>query len=168
MRALPRAREDASSDLKAATLRLTAFVRRPDIREGGRANGGPAPLRWLSAVVGPTPAQHIVFHADVRAVQEHTARLQRLAQARPAHVQAWRVSPVIAALQALRGGPCPGAVPLVADMGDLTRCDSPRDLMQFLGVIPSAYSSGAHRRQGAMTKAGTTHARRVLVAGAWA
>ena len=53
-------------------------------------------------------------------------------------------------------------------MGDLTRFDSPRELMQYLGLMPSEYSSGAQRRQGAITKAGTTHARRVLVEGAWA
>jgi transposase len=60
------------------------------------------------------------------------------------------------------------AVTLVAAMGDLTRFESPRALMKFLGLIPSEHSSGAQRRQGAITKAGTTQARRVLVAGAWA
>ena len=57
---------------------------------------------------------------------------------------------------------------LVAEMGDLTRFESPRALMKFLGLIPSEYSSGAHRRQGSITKAGNTHARRVLCEGAWA
>jgi transposase len=71
-------------------------------------------------------------------------------------------------LHALRGGQFPVAVTLVAEMGDLTWCESPRELMKFMGVIPSEYSSGAHRRQGAITKAGNTHARRVLVEGAWA
>ena len=63
MRALSRAREDALSDLKDATFRLKAFVLRHDIRDSGRANGGPAPLRWLAAVVCPTPAPHIVLQA---------------------------------------------------------------------------------------------------------
>jgi transposase len=45
--------------------------------------------------------------------------------------------------------------------------DNPRELMQFLGLIPSEYSSGERRRQGALTKAGNTHARRALVEGAW-
>jgi transposase len=53
-------------------------------------------------------------------------------------------------------------------MGELTRFESPRELMQFLGLIPSEHSSGEQRRPGALTKAGNTHARRVLVAGAWA
>jgi transposase len=134
----------------------------------GRANWGPAHLRWLSEVVCPTPAQHIVFQAYVRAVQEHTERLQRLEQERHEHVKAWRLSPVIDALQALRGVQFTVAVTLVAAMGDLTRFDSPRELMKYLGLIPSEYSSGAQRRQGSITKAGNTHARRVLVEGAWA
>ena|SRR5215813_822008 len=62
MRDLTRAREDALSDLKDAKVRLKAFLLRHDIRDVGRANGGPAHLRWLSEVVCPTPAQHSVFH----------------------------------------------------------------------------------------------------------
>jgi transposase len=135
---------------------------------GGRAPIGPAPLRWRSAVVWPTPAQHSVLQAYGRAVQEHTARLQRLAQALHEHVQAWRVSPVIDALQALRGGPCTVAGTLGAALGDLTRFDSPRALMTSRGVMPAEDSSGAPRRQGAMTQAGHPHARHVVVAGAWA
>jgi transposase len=168
MRDLTRAREAAISDGKDAHFRLKAFWLRHDIRSTGRANWGPAPLRWLSAVVGPTPTPHMVFHAYVRAVQEQTERLQRLEQARHEHGQAWRLSPVVEALQAWRGVPCTVAVTLRADMGDLTRCETPRALRPCLGLTPSAYSSGAQRRQGAMTTAGHTQARRVLVAGAWA
>jgi len=65
---------------------------------------------------------------------------------------------------------CPdtSAVTLVADMGDLTRFDSPRERMKYRGLLPSEYSSGAPRRQGSSTKAGNPQARRVLVAGAGA
>ena len=168
IRDLTRAREDAISDLQDAQCRLQALLLRHDIRYTGRANWGPAHLRWLSEVVCPTPAQQIVFQEYVRAVQEHTARLQRLEQELHEHVKAWRLSPVIDALQALRGVQFTVAVTLVAAMGDLTRFDSPRELMKYLGLIPSEYSSGAQRRQGSITKAGNTHARRVLVEGAWA
>ena len=57
---------------------------------------------------------------------------------------------------------------MVAEMGALTRFDTPRELMKFLGLIPSEYSVGEQRRQGSITKAGNAHARRVLVEGAWA
>ena len=168
IRDLTRAREDAISDLKDAKLRLKAFLLRHDIRYTGQANWGVAHLRWLSEVVCHTPAQQIVFQASVRAVNEHSERLQRLAQALHEHVKAWRLYPVVEALQAWRGVQFTVAVTLVAEMGDLTRFESPRELMKFMGLIPSEYSSGEQRRQGAMTKAGNTHARRVLVEGAWA
>ena len=83
-------------------------------------------------------------------------------------MNAWRLHPVVEALQALRGVPFTVAVTMVAESGDLTRFDTPRALMKFLGLIPSEYSSGERRQQGAMTKAGNTHARRALVEGAWA
>jgi transposase len=168
IRDLTRAREDAISDCKDAKFRLKAFLLRHDIRSVGRANWGPAHLRWLSEVVCPTPVQHIVFQEYVRAVSEHSERLQRLEHELLEHVQAWRLSPVVEALQALRGVQFTVAVTLVAEMGDLTRFESPRELMKFLGLIPSESSSGAQRRQGSITKAGNTHARRVLVEGAWA
>jgi transposase len=168
IRDLSRAREDTLSDLKDAKFRLKAFVLRHDIRYVGRANWNPAHLRWLSEVVCPTPAQHIVFQEYIRAVTEHTERLQRLEQELHDHVKAWRLHPVVEALQALRGVQFTVAVTMVADIGDLSRCDTPRELMKFLGVIPSAYASGERRQQGSMTKAGNTHARRALVEGAWA
>jgi transposase len=168
IRDLTRAREDTLCDLKSAKFRLKAFLLRQDIRYVGRANWNPAHLRWLSEVVCPTPAQQIAFQEYVRAVNEHTERLQRLEQELQEQVKSWRLHPVVDALQALRGVQFIAAVTMVAEMGDLTRFDTPRELMKFLGLIPSEYSSGDQRRQGSITKAGNTHARRVLVEGAWA
>jgi transposase len=168
IRDLCRAREDAIADLKAAKFRLKAFLLRHDIRYTGQATWGPAHLRWLSEVVCPTPAQHIVFQEYVRAVTEHTERLQRLEQELQEHVKSWRLNPVVEALQALRGVQFTVAVTTVAELGDLTRFENPRQLMKYLGLIPSEYSTGERRRQGAITKAGNTHARRALVEGAWA
>src|SRR6266545_3690998 len=128
MRDLSRAHEDALSALNDAKCRLNACLLRQDSRDVGRANGGPAHRRWRSAVVCPTPAQPLVLQADVHAVQEHAARLQRLAQARHAQVTSWRLNPVVAALQALRGVQVPVAVTMVAAIGDLTRVATPRAL----------------------------------------
>ena len=167
MRDLTRAREDTLRDLKAAKFRLKAFLLRHDIRYTGSATWGPAHLRWLSEVVCPTPAQQIVFQEYVRAVNEHTERLGRLERELQDQVQSWRLYPVVEALQALRGVQFTVAVTTVAELGDLTRFDNPRQLMKFLGLIPSEYPSGERRRQGTITKAGNTHARRALVEGAW-
>jgi transposase len=168
IRDLTRAREDALRDLKAAKFRLKAFLLRHAIRYTGRASWGPAHLRWLAEVVCPTPAQQIVFQEYVRAVTEHTERLQRLKQELHEQVKSWRLHPVVEALQALRGVQFTVAAITVAELGDLSRFDNPRQLMKFLGLIPSEYSSAAKRRQGSITNAGNTHARRALVEGAWA
>jgi transposase len=61
-----------------------------------------------------------------------------------------------------------GAVIMVAALGDLTRFENPRQLMKFLGLIPSESSPGEKRRQGSITQTGNPHARRALVEGAWA
>jgi transposase len=96
-------------------------------------------------VVCPTPAQQIVFQEYVRAVTEPTERLQRLEQALQEQAKAWRFRPVVDALQALRGVQFTVAVTTVADLGDLTRFETPRQLMKLLGVIPSEYSTGERR-----------------------
>ena len=168
LRDLSRGREDAMRDLKAAKYRLKALLLRQDIRYTGRANWNAAHLRWLSEVVCPTPAQQIVFQEYVRAVTEQHDRLQRLESALHEQVKSWRLYPVVEAIQALRGVELTGAVILIAELGDLTRFDTPRQLMSYLGLTPSEYSSGERRRQGGITKAGNTHARRALVEGAWA
>ena len=147
LRDLSRARAETRSDLQAAKLRLKAFFLRHDIRSTGRTNWSPAPLRWLSAGVCPTPAPHIVLQAYVRAVNIHTERRQRLAQERQEQVQSWRLHPVVEALQALRGVQCtvavtPVAVTPVAALGDLTRVENPRARMQCLGRIPRGICHG--------------------------
>src|SRR5712692_4245898 len=157
LRDLGRAREDALKDIKAAKARLKAFLLRQDRRYEGRANWGPAHLRWLAEVVCPTPAQQIVFHEYVRAVSEHQERLQRLEAALQTQVQTWRWVPVVEAIQALRGVPFTGALTLIADLGDLNRFDNPRQLMSSLGLTPSEHTRGERRRQGALPKTGNSH-----------
>src|SRR3989454_3875712 len=79
-----------------------------------------------------------------------------------------RWAPVVAALQALRGVSFITAVALVAELGDLTRFGHPRELMAYLGLVPSEHSSGPSVRRGAITKAGNPHVRRLLAESAWA
>lgn len=104
----------------------------------------------------------------MRAVTDHTTRLERLEQALQEQTKTWRLVPVVEALQALRGVQCTVAVTIVAELGDLTRFDHPSQLMSYLGLIPSEYSSGERRHQRSITKAGNSHARRALIEGAWA
>jgi transposase len=163
IRDLARAREDALHDLNAARYRLKALLLRNDLRYAGRANWGAEHLRWLARLVLPTPAQQIVFQEYVRTVTERTELLRRLEAELLEQARSWRLYPVVEALQALRGVQFTVAITTMAELGDLTRFDHPRQLMSYLGLTPSEHSSGDRRRLGGITKAGNGHARRVLI-----
>ena len=115
-----------------------------------------------------TPPQQIVFQEYLRAVSEQHERRQRMEHELHEAVQGWRLYPMVQAIQALRGVELTSAVIVMTELGDLTRFANPRQLMSYLGLTPSEYSSGARRHQGGITKAGNSHARRALVEGAWA
>jgi len=163
VRDLSRAREASLGVLKDAKLRLKSFLLRHGHHYSGRANWNAAHLRYLAKVVCPTPAQQIVFQEYVRTVTERTELLQRLEAELLEQAKPWRLYPVVEALQALRGVQFTVAITTIAELGDLTRFDNPRQLMSYLGLTPSEYSSGDRRRLGGITKAGNGHARRVLI-----
>jgi transposase len=163
VRDLARAREDALWDLNAARFRLKALLLRNDIRYTGRAHWGDEHRRWRARFVFPTPAQQIMFQESVRTVTERTELLQRLAAALREQAKPWRMYPVVEALQALRGVQFTVAIITVAELGDLTRFDNPSELMKYLGLTPTEYTSANRRRLGGITKVGTGHARRALV-----
>jgi len=168
IRDLCRAREDAVSDLKTAKHRIKSFLLRHDIRFNGKADWKTPHLRWLGEVKCETSAQQVVFQEYVRAMAQGFERVGRLEIELTQHVKSWRLSPVVEALQALRGVRFTVAVTAIAELGDLTRFEKPRQLMAYLGLHPSEHSTGERRRLGGITKTGNTHARRALVEGAWA
>src|SRR5699024_6633172 len=83
-------------------------------------------------------------------------------------LKTWSMRPVIEALMALRGVSFITAMTTIAELGDITRFDSPGQLMAYLGLVPSEHSSGNSRHQGGITTTGNGHVRRVLVESAWA
>jgi transposase len=168
IRDLCRARDAARLTLKNAKLRLKSFLLRLGLHYVGRADWTAAHRRYLAKVVCPTPAQQIVFQETLGAVDEQVDRLGRLEAELREFGATWRLHPVVQALQALRGVQWLVAITVVAELGDLTRFDSPRQLSAFVGLIPSEYSSGAARRQGGITKAGNGRARRAVIEAAWA
>ena len=168
LRDLCRARDAARITLKNAKRRLKAFLLRLGRHYVGRADWNEAHRRYLAKVVCPTPTQQIVFQESVRAVDEPVDRVHRLEAELLARAPAWRLYPVVQALQALRGVQWLVAIPVGAELGALTRFDSPRQVAAFVGLVPSEDSSGPRRRLGAITKTGTGRARRALVEGAWA
>jgi len=168
LRDLCRARDAARQVLRSAKLRLKSLLLRLGLHYEGRANWGDAHKRYLARVVCPTPTQQIVYQETLRAVDEQVDRLKRLEDELRERAAAWRLWPVVEALQALRGVEWLVAVTVVAELGDLTRFDNPRQLAAFVGLIPSEHTTGGKRRQGSITKTGNGRARRALVEGAWA
>jgi transposase len=77
-------------------------------------------------------------------------------------VQTWRFAPVVDALRALRGVNTTIAATVVAEIGDITRFENPRQLMAWLGLVPSEHSSGSTTRRGRLTKTGNALARTML------
>lgn len=168
IRDLSRARDAARLTLKNAKLRLKSFLLRLGLQYTGRADWNDAHLRYLAKVVCPTATQQIVFQESKDAVDEQVKRLGRIEAELLEVAPKWRLFPVVEALQALRGVQWVVAITIVAELGDLTRFDNPRQLAAFVGLIPSEHSSGNSRRQGGITKTGNGRARRALIEAAWA
>lgn len=168
VRDLTRSREDAVANHRRSRQQLGALLLRQNIRYTGKSAWTQAHLRWLARVVMPQPTQQIVFQEYLNATQETDQRVARIDEQLRLAVEGWRMAPVVRAMQTLRGVSLNAAATTIAEIGDMTRFDNPRQLMAFLGLVPSQYSSGPRVRMGHITKTGNGHARRVLVEAAWA
>src|SRR5262245_15560798 len=147
LRELVRAREDVVAMQRAARHRLAALLLRNDIRYAGRTAWTAAHRRWIARLNVPSAAQRIAFEEYVQAVDEATERVARLGRAIEQELDQWRWQPVVHALQACRGIQLIHAVRIVAELGDLSRFAHPRQLMGYLGLIPSEDSSAERRWQ---------------------
>ena len=98
--------------------------------------------------------QHIVLQEYVQAVREAQRRVQALEGQIRLAIRGWSLEPVVQALMAMRGSSLVTAVTIVAELGDISRFRGPRQLMAYLGLVPSEYSSGGKRRQGGLTRTG--------------
>jgi transposase len=167
IRDLARAREDAC----AARLRVRQQMKAMLLRHGRdyvrRNCWSQAHERHLSTIRFEHPAQEIAFNEYRQASKEADERVERITQALREQCEHWRMNPLVRALMCLKGFDFVAAVIFVAELGDLTRFAHPRALMSYLGLVPSEFSSGNTRRQGAITRCGNRHARRVLVEAAW-
>jgi transposase len=168
LRDLVRAREDAVGVSTQAKHRLKAFLLRQGRRYMGRAGWTLPYRRWLADLSFPSTPQHVALQEYRDTIDEAEGRVDRLTGQLRQLVPTWRWAALVEALQALRGVSFVTAAGLVAEVGDLRRFDHPRELMAYLGLVPSEHSSGPSVRRGAITKAGNPHARRLLAEAAWA
>ena len=166
MRDLVRARLDAVRALRRARQQLSGFL----LRQGchyGRPAWTKLYRRWLAGLKFEQAVHHIVLEDYIEAVEAAEARRDRLTAQIAAMLPDWTLAPVVAALQTMRGMALVNAATLVAELGDLSRFANPRQLMAYLGLVPSEHSSGASVRRGGLTKAGNSAARRLLIEAAW-
>jgi len=167
IRDLVRAREAAMEDVRRKRQQLLSFL----LRQGRIYTGGGhwtlAHRRWLARQAFGHPAQQIVFQEAVDVIEDTAQRLRRLDEQLAVIVPTWSLAPLVQAYQAMRGASFLVAVTVAAEIGDISRFDTPRQLMSFLGLVPSERSTGDTVRRHGLTLAGNRRARRALIEAAW-
>lgn len=167
VRDLVRTRAMTVEDYRRKRQHVTSFLLRHGRAYEAKASWKGRHLRWLDSQSFPHPAQRLAFQEMLNAVRATAERIERLEAALVETVPAWTMAPVVAAFQAMRGVQFVTAVTMVADAGDIRRFECPRQLMAFLGLVPSERSTGETKRQGGITKTGNVSARKALVEAAW-
>jgi transposase len=167
MRDLTRCREDAKQMQRKARQQLGAYLLRYGRTFGESRNWTQKHQAWLEKQRFDSELAQMVFDDYLEAVRRTTDRVVELEGRLQKAAESWSMWPTVQALMALRGVNLIAAMTIVAEIGDLTRFESPRQLMAYLGVVPSEHSSGQKTRRGAITKTGNGHVRRVLVECSW-
>lgn len=167
MRDLVRSRDDARNAKRKAKQRLLSFLLKHGRIYTGRKTWTKAHYNWLADIKMDHPAQQISLQEYIDTIEEADNRVTRLTEAITSLVKQWRLEPVVTAIQALRGISLLTATIVVAEIGPLGRFSKPTELMAYLGLVPSEYSTGQHIKRGGITKAGNGYARRALVESAW-
>ena len=166
LRDLVRAREDARLDRMRARHRLGKFVLRHDRRMPTQC-WGPTRRAWLGRQVFELPGQQQAFDDYLLAVDHVDRRIEALERQIAELATEGPHAAVIGRLRCMRGIDTLTAVGLIVEAGDFQRFGTAEQFMSFCGLVPSERSSGESRRQGAITKAGSAHARRLLIEAAW-
>jgi len=166
MRDLVRARQAASFDVRKARQRIQSFL----LKHGRRYHKKPWGRQhqvWLANQSFEHPAQQIALEGYLQAHANAVLRRSELDEQIQELLPDWSLSPLVAALQCLRGVASIIAVSLVAEIGDMTRFKSARQMMAYLGLVPGEHSSGATVRGRGITKTGNKIVRSHLLEAAW-
>jgi transposase len=166
MRDLERARDDAKNAERSARHQLDKFLLRQG-RSWSQTKWTRLHWAWIERQEFVTEASRRVRADYVRAAREATARVARLDEEIEELVATWALAPLVRALQALRGVRLLTAVIVAAEIGNFARFGTARELMAYLGLVPSESSSGEKRRQGPITRSGNGHVRRILTEASW-
>lgn len=163
IRDLCRARTDAVDDRRRSRHRLKGFLLRHGYRYGGKTPWSAAHERYLRELMLPHPAMKVILEEYLMAIAAASERIERCEVAMRDLLGSWRLEPAVKALMAMKGFQTVAAMILVSELGAIDRFAHPRQVMAYLGLVPSENTSSDKRRQGAITKCGNTHARWLLI-----
>jgi len=168
MRDLIRTRGSAVEDLRRKRQHISSFLLRLGVHYTGKKTWTKTHMRWLMSQKLEHAQQRIAFEEMLLAVRQAEERIARLEDAIRAEVPDWSLCAVVEALMALRGIDMISATAFLAEIGDLSRFRTPRELMAFLGQVPSEHSTGDKVKRGGITKTGNRRARCILTECSWA
>jgi len=167
LRDLMRAREDAKKELLSARHRLSKMLLRYGLRFAETKNWTKKYCAWLKGLRFEESHAQQAFDSYLLSIEQIEERVHEL----DGHIEAAAAGEVYAEqvgwLRCLRGIDTVTAMTILAELHDFRRFQRPRDLMSYLGLTPSEYSSGSRVKRGSITKTGNSHVRRVLVEAAW-
>src|SRR5579862_6223303 len=168
VRDLCRAREDAKTDLLRCRHRLDKLLLRRGLVFGGSKKAWTQSHRqWLRTLKFEHPSEQAVVEDYLLAIEHVEERIKTLEQRMLSAAQSEAFAKPVGWLRCFRGIDTVTALSLVAELHGLERFPSPRELMAYVGLVPSEYSSSERIRRGGITKAGNTHARRLLIEASW-
>ena len=163
IRDLCRGRTDAVNDQRRIRSQIKAFLLRNGYKYHGKSSWNEAHLRYLRELVLPYPAHKALLEEMILASTQAAERVVRMTELIEAHYKGWDRRSWCEALMALKGVQMLTAITLVAEIGDINRFAHPRQLMAFLGLVPSEHTSSDKVRKGGITKCGNEHARWFLI-----
>jgi transposase len=169
LRDLVRAREDLRGDLMAARHRISKLLLRRGLTYTGTGQPWESERHaaWLGKIRLPDGLAQVVLGEYLASHEVLLARRARLDALIEEQARSLQWAPLVGRLRCMRGIDTLTAVGLIAEIGAFHAFSHPKQLASFLGLVPSEFSTGERRRQGAITKAGSSHARRLLIEAAW-
>jgi transposase len=166
VRDLCRAREDAKEDLLRSRHRLSKMLLRRALVYSGKA-WTRAHRQWLLSLTFDHASDRAVLGDYLLAIDQLEERLKALEQQLTLAAEHPAFREPVGWLRCFHGIDTVTALTLVVELHGIGRFASPRELMAYVGLVPSEHSSSDRTRRGGITKAGNAHARRVLIETSW-
>ncbi len=166
IRSLLRCRGDLAETITRTKQRILTFLQTRGLQYPGKTNWTKTFHTWIGALP-MAEIDQITLQTYLHQLDQLTQEVRRIegdlaAQAERAPYQA-----PVKVLMAFRGIGLVTALTLVFELGDLRRFAHPRQLMAYLGLVPSEHSSGNHTQRGGLTKTGNVHVRNAVISAAW-